>query len=140
MALLQLAKQLGKAHRSAAVACCRRWQWRTQRDRGPANGQHLVQRSLVGDEIEVDELLACRAELLGTQVQPLRQRGGAVVAQALRIAHRDQEQIQRGCARVAMIDQVALHQRLINPAELLGHLAQPLGAQHSLDWLHCGSA
>jgi hypothetical protein len=28
-----------------------------------------------------------------------------------------------------MIDQVALHERLINPTELLGHLAQPLGPQ-----------
>ena len=81
---------------------------------------------MVGEELEIDELLARRAELLGAQVQSLHERGAAVVAQALRIGHRDQEQIQRRCARVAAIDQVALHQGLINPAELLGHLAQPL--------------
>jgi hypothetical protein len=34
---------------------------------------------------------------------------------------------------------VALHERLINPAELLGHPAQPLGPQQLLDCLHRGS-
>jgi hypothetical protein len=34
---------------------------------------------------------------------------------------------------------VPLHEGLVNPAELLGHLTQPLGAQHSLDCLHRGS-
>ena len=44
--------------------------------------------------------------------------------------------VQRGGARVAAVDQVALHQRLINPAELLGDLAPPLGPQQWLDCLH----
>ncbi len=98
--------------------------------------QHLVQRRYERDEFELDELLACRAEFLGAQVQSLHQRGAAVVAQALRVGHRDQEQIQRCGACLATIDQVALHQGLINPAELLGHLAQPLRPQQSLDCLH----
>jgi hypothetical protein len=32
-----------------------------------------------------------------------------------------------------------LHQGLVNPTELLGHLAQSLGAQHLFDCLHGGS-
>ena len=87
----------------------------------------------------MDELLARRAEFLGAQVQPLRERGPTVVAQALRVGHRDQEQVQRCCTRVATIDQVALHESLVNPAELLWHLAQPLGPQQLLDCLHRGS-
>ena len=74
----------------------------------------------------------------------LHEGGAGVVAQALRIGHRDQEQVQRGGTRLAAVDQVALHQGVINPAELLGYLAQPLGPQHSLDYslldcLHRGS-
>lgn len=84
-------------------------------------------------------MLARRAELLGAQVQPLREQAAAVVAQALRVGHRDQKQVQRRCARVAMIDQVTLHEALVNPAELLGHLAQSLGPQQLLDCLHRGS-
>lgn len=139
--MFQLSEQLGKAHRTAGVAgCrCRRSRCRTRRGSGPGNGKHLVQRSLIGEEIELDELLARREEFLGAQVQPLRERGAAVVAQALRVGHCDQEQVQRRCARVAAIDQVALHESLVNPAELLGHLAQPLGPQQLLDCLHLGS-
>ena len=81
-------------------------------------------------------LAACRAEFLAAQAQPLHERGAAVGAQALRVGHRDQEQVQRRSACVAAIDQVALHQGLINPAELLGHLAQALRQQQSLDCLH----
>ena len=80
--------------------------------------------------------MARRAELLGAQVQSLHERGAGVVAQALRVGHRDQEQVQRRGARVAAIDQVALHQGVINPAELLRHLAQLLRSQQTLDCLH----
>jgi len=81
----------------------------------------------IGDEIQLDELLACRGELLVTQAQPPRQRGRAVVAQALGIGHRDQEQVQRSRAGLTAVDEVLLHERLVNPAELLGDLAKPLG-------------
>ena len=91
---------------------------------------------MIGDQLESDELLPRRAELLAAQVQSLHERAAAVIAQALRIGHRDQEQIQRRCLRGTTIDQVALHESLINPAELRGHLAQPLRSQHSLDGLH----
>lgn len=107
-----------------------------RRSRGPGDGQHLVERRLIGDEIEFDELLSRRAELCAAQVQSLHQRATAVVAQALRIGYRDQEQIQRSRARLASIDQVALNQGVVNPAELLRHLAQPLRLQYSLDCLH----
>jgi hypothetical protein len=72
-------------------------------------------------------LLARRGELLIAQVQPPRQRGRAVVAQALGVGHRNQEQVQRSRARFAAVDEVLLYERLVNPAELLGDLAQPLG-------------
>ena len=93
----------------------------------PRQGQHLVQRRAIGDELQIDELLARRGELLITQVQPPRQRRRAVVAQALGVGHRDQEQVQRSRARLAAVDEVLLYERLVNPAELLGDLAQPLG-------------
>jgi len=47
----------------------------------------------------------------------------------LGVRHRDQEQIQRGGARLAAIDEVLLYERLVNPAELLRDLAQPLGPE-----------
>ena len=133
--MLQLSKQLSKAHRAAGVTAqpvAMRLPVVVDAVRGaavvPAMASTWYSGASIGDEIELDELLARRAELLGAQVQPLHERGAAVVAQALRIGHRDQEQIQRRGARVAAIDQVALHEGLVNPAELLGHLAQPLRA------------
>ena len=83
--------------------------------------------SSVGAGTSTNSGLARRAELLGAQVQPLRERGVAVVAQALRIGDGDEEQIQRRGARLAAIDEVPPHEGVINPAELRGHLAQPLG-------------
>ena len=77
-----------------------------------------------------------RPEFLLALVQPLRERARAVVAQAPHIGHGEQEQVQRRGARIAPVDEAPPHQRLVNPAELLGHAAQPLGPQHLLDWLH----
>ena len=54
-------------------------------------------------------------------------------AQALGVGDGDQEQVQRGGARVTPVDQVPLYQGLINPAELRRHLAHLLRSQHSLD-------
>ena len=107
--------------------------------RGARQGQHLIQRRAVGDEFQIDELLACTGETLITQAQPPRQRRRAVEAQALGVGHRDQEQIQRGGARIAAVDEVLLYERLINPAELLGDLAKSLGPKYLLDRLHRGS-
>lgn len=101
--------------------------------------KYLVERRLIGDEFDLHELLAGRDKLFDAQVQPRRDRGLAVVAQALGIGHGDQEQIERRGVRVAAIDEVPLHEPLVNPAELLGHLAQPLGPQYLLDGLHHGS-
>ena len=108
--------------------------WRTRRRgirsarcHGPRQGQHLVQRRAIGDEIQIDELLARPSELLIAQAQPPCQRRGAVVAQTLSVRHRDQEQVQRGRARLAAVDEVLLNKRLVNPAELLGDQALPLG-------------
>jgi hypothetical protein len=61
------------------------------------------------------------------QVQSLHEGGAAVVAQALGVGHRDQEQVQRSRSRLAAVDEVLLHERLVNPAELLRDLPQPLG-------------
>jgi hypothetical protein len=74
--------------------------------------------------------------LIITQAQPPGQRGRPVVAQALGVRHRDQEQVQRGRARLAAIDEVLLYESLINPAELLGDLANSLGPENLLDCLH----
>ena len=86
-------------------------------------GKHLVQRCLIGDKFELDELRSRRDQFLVTQVQPRRERGWAVVAQALRVGYCHQEQVKRRCARATAIDEVPLHERLINPTELIGHLA-----------------
>ena len=144
--MLQLLEQLGQAHRATGVNCCRcRRAWGCARhDGGAGKCQHLVQRGPIGDEIEIDELPSRRVEFVDAQVQPLRERGAAVVAQALRIGHREQEQVQRRGACIAAIDQMTLHEGLVNPAELLGHLAQPIGPQKLLDrslldCLHGGS-
>jgi len=101
--------------------------------------QHLIQRCLIGDEFDIDELRSRRDEFLATQVQPRTERRLAVIAQALRVGDCDEEQI-KGCGtRLAPIDEVIPHDALVNPTELRGHLAQPLWTQHSLDDLHCGS-
>lgn len=71
----------------------------------------------------MDELLARRGQFLARQVQPRRERGLAVVAQALRVGYCHQEQVKRCCARAAVIDEMPLHECLINPTELSGHLA-----------------
>lgn len=123
-----MARLTGQVTGGGAVAGDgKRTRCRARPRHGPRQGQHLVQRRAIGDELQIDELLARRGELLITQVQPPRQRRGAVVAQALGVRHRDQEQVQRGRSRFAAVDEVLLHQCLVNPAELLGDLAQPLG-------------
>jgi hypothetical protein len=94
---------------------------------------------LVGDQIERHEVLACRPKRIAAQVQALRDGGGGVVAQALSVGHGDQEQVQ-GCAVcVAAVNEMALHQGLVNPTELFWHQANSLRAQHMFDGLHCGS-
>ena len=89
--------------------------------------KYLIQRRLIGDKLDRDELLARRNKFLSTQVQSCAERGLAVVAQALCIAYGDEEQIQRRGLRAAPIDEVPLHKGLVNPTELLGNLAEPLG-------------
>lgn len=89
--------------------------------------KYLIQRRLIGDKLDSDELLARRNKFLGTQVQPCCERGLTVVAQALRIGYGDEEQIQRRGLRAAPIDEMPLHKGLVNPTELLGNLAEPLG-------------
>lgn len=98
--------------------------------------EHLVQRCLVGNEIERHELGAGRTQLISAQVQSSGDGGCAVVAQALGVGHRDQEQIQGCGTRVAAINEMPLHQGLVNPAELLGDLAQLLRAQYMFYGLH----
>jgi len=80
-----------------------------------------------------------RAKLVGAQVQSSSDGGCAVVAQALSVGHGEQEQVQGCAAGVAAVNEMALHQGLVNPAELFWHQAQPLGAQHKFDGLHHGS-
>jgi len=112
---------------------CRSPRWRS------CKRQYLIQWCLIGDEFEIDELRSRRNQFLATQVQPRPERGLAVIAQALRVGHGDEEQI-KGCGtRLAPIDEVIAHDALVNPTELRGHLAQPLWTQHSLDDLHCRS-
>lgn len=98
--------------------------------------EYLVQRWLVGNEIERDELVTCRTQLISAQVQSSGDGGGAVVAQALGVGHRDQEQIQGCAARVTAINEMPLHQGLVNPTELLGDLAHLLRAQYMFYGLH----
>ena len=138
---MSLLQQRGQAH---GLAAGRAWptrhrvRRRARRGHRTGQGQHLVQRRAEGDEIELDELAACRFEVLVAQVQPPRQRRRPVVAQALGVADRDQEQVQRGRTRFAAVDKVLLDERVVNPTELLGDLAQPLGPQKLFDWLHRG--
>ena len=96
----------------------------------------MVQRRAVGDELQIDELLACRVEVPFAQMQSPRQRRRPVVAQALGVADRDQEQVQRGGTRVAAVDEMLLDERVVNPTELLRDLSKPLGPQNLLDCLH----
>jgi len=120
----------------AKLCLCGHWRWHSRCSSG--NCKHLVERCLIGDEFDLDELRSRRDKLLATQVQPRRERRLAVVAQAVRVGHGDEEQIKRRGARLAAIDEVPLHERMINPTELLGHLAQPLGPQYLLDYSHHG--
>lgn len=92
----------------------------------PRKCEYLVKRRPIGDKLDSDELLARRNKFFAAQVQPCSERGLAVVAQALRIGYGDEEQIQRRSLRVAAIDEVPLHKGLVNPTELLGHVAEPL--------------
>ena len=71
-------------------------------------------------------------------MQPPRECGRPVVAQALGVADRDQEQVQRGGTQIAAVDEMLLDERVVNPTELLGDLAKPLGPQNLLDCLHRG--
>ena len=71
-------------------------------------------------------------------MQPSRECGRPVVAQALGVADRDKEQVQRGGTRLAAVDEVLLDERVVNPTELLGDLSKPLGPQNLLDCLHRG--
>jgi hypothetical protein len=85
---------------------------------------------LVGNELKLNEPLACHSQFLSAEVQARRQCGSAIVAQALRISYGNEKQVQRSHTVVAALDEVALHQRLVNPAEVLGNLAQALRAKH----------
>ena len=58
------------------------------------------------------KLLTRRGELLITQVQPPGQRRRAVATQALGVRYCDQQQIQRGRARLAAVDEVLLYERV----------------------------
>ena len=129
-----LIESLSQVHRAVTrishLCLCWHTRWRSWKCK------HLVERCLIGDEFDLDELRSRRDKLLATQVQPPRERGLAVVAQALRVGDGDEKQIKRRGARLAAIDEVPLHECLINPTELLGHLAQPLGPQYFLDCPH----
>jgi len=97
---------------------------------GARYGQYLVQRGLVGDEVKLDEPLACQSQFLSTEVQARRQCGATVVAQALRVGHGDEKQVQRGASVIAAVDEVVLHQGLVNPTELLWSFAYAIRAKH----------
>ena len=89
----------------------------------------LARRLRLSDE----QFAAARQQLIDLELiayrSPLYQRRHAVVAQALGVRHRDQEQIQRGGARLTAVDEVLLYERLVNPAELLGDLGAAARAE-----------
>ena len=64
----------------------------------------------------------------GIQVQALAQAWIAVETQTLGIGHRHQEQVQRQCRVVALLDVVVAYQAVVNPAELWGEAPGSGGA------------
>ena len=93
--------------------------------------QDLVQRRLERDEADADELVAGVGEAVAVQRQARGERRVGVVAQALRVGHGHQEQVQRPGLGRARLEPAFTHQAVVHPAELLGGPAQTLRTQQS---------
>ena len=98
------------------------------RRRRPTQGEHLIQRTLVGDEPDADEVPARPLQLSRLQRQQSADRGVTVVAQALRVSDSDQQQVQRQGRRAAALEATIADQALVYPTEVRRHPAQPLRA------------
>jgi hypothetical protein len=94
--------------------------------------EHLVERRVKRDQVELDERSPRPRQLLGGQPQAPRQRRIGVVAQAMNVGDAEQEQIQRPGADVRLLEVVLAHQAMVEPAEMLGYLAQAFRVQDPL--------
>src|SRR6266542_5324748 len=95
--------------------------------------QQLVERFFVAQQLSLDELLASRPQLHRIQLHPTHGRGVGVVAQSLSVGDGRQEQVE-GPRRVFTAVEVAMaDQVLIDPAELAGQVAEPIGSEEFFD-------
>ena len=82
--------------------------------------EDLIQRGLEGDKAGVDEGAAVEGQTRG-------QGSVGVVAQSLRVAHGDEEQVQRPGFEGAGLKAAFTHQAVVEPTELRGGASSAVG-------------
>ena len=95
-------------------------------------GQDLVERFLVGDQVGLDQLLAGGRQGHRIQVQMPADGRIGVVTQPLDVGDGDQEQIQRPGTMVGAGKIIVADQPMVHPTETWGNVAQPFRPQQML--------
>ena len=93
--------------------------------------EDLIQRGLESDEAGVDEGVAGAEQLVAVQRHPRGEGSVGVVAQPLRVAHGDEEQVQRPGIDGAGLEAAFTHEAVVEPAELRGGASPAVRAKQS---------
>lgn len=104
--------------------------------RGILEGEHLVERFAIGDELRGLELTAGGAQLKGVHLEVPAQGRVGVVTEALGIGDRHQEQVERPGPVGAAFQAAVTDQAVVDPAKSAGDLAQPLRSNRVFVDLH----
>src|SRR6266853_3077514 len=85
--------------------------------------QHLIERLLVGDQFRLNQLQASRRQLCCLQAQAPTDGSVGVIAQALNVSHRDQEQVKSQPSVVTTADEAVADQAMVDPTKTGWNLA-----------------
>ena len=100
--------------------------------------QYLIEGWVVGNQVQPDQIPTRPGQSGPIDSQATGQGGIAIVREAMTISDRDQKQIKRPGGDISLFDGVFTDQAVIEPTEMLGHLAQAFRVQDPLGRIHIG--
>lgn len=100
--------------------------------------EHLIKRWIVSNQVQSDQIPTGMGQSGDIEPQPPGQGGVTLVREAMAIGDCDQKQIQRPGGNIGLFNGVLTDQAVIEPAEMLGHLAQAFRVQDPLGRPHIG--
>lgn len=100
--------------------------------------QHLIERWIIGKQVQPDQIPARTGQSGHIESQAPSQGSVTLGREAMAIGDRDQKEIQSPGGNIGLFNGVLTNQAVIEPTEMLGHLAQAFRVQDPLGRPHIG--